>query len=805
MSASILNGFQLTEVKSIYKNGFKLYEYVTDNKIEALLQNNIGIEFSEDNFHRKTHGCANEREHLERYFDTYNASKKCFINTVQLPKHKWGRIKSENHATLSVMYRPTRHSLCADTYIDIDIVSCSQSIFTNVIKENNLQDQFPNIIDYVETRDELFEYYQDKYNKPRDVIKQLFTMMGFGASSKTWYASNGIEFDNDEFIQALNQEYYELSNIIYEKNPHIIEDVTKSNPTKFMEYTDELSLLSAKKRCVMALYYQTLERICQEACIVYLSESKGFDIKKIVPCQDGFMILKELYYPTLCNECAYLIKGMLGFDLKFVVKPFDEKYEIPAYVSEKQLSKNRKAEEKARKEKEHKNAMDMKKQLEEDAKEQEKESIDKLEEIKLARFEDFEKTHVKIMNKGVYLVELADKNLVKTKRQMVDTYEHLEGITKMGAIGKILVPFIDTWMCMNPNIRCKDDMDFYPPPLQAPSNMHNLWTPFAGQVLVNNGYTHQQDAVDKFRHHLYILCNHLPQVADYFERWIAQMIQYPAVKSNCPIFISKEGAGKGTAFYGLSAILGFGKVFETTTPERDVWGSFNSPMAESFLVNVNELSKQQTIDCMGVIKGLVTDNALTINTKGVPQYKIKSYHRWIITTNKDDPMPIDPNDRRFWVVRTSDELIGNKEYFKQMHEMLHDKNAIASIFNYFNTLAGADQFGDIPKPRTEYHMNLQEGNISIPEQWLKDLATISTEDKIEWLGQQTFQSFNAWKDRTGVKYEIHSLKLGVQLSNLNNPGIIKGRHTNKGETKIFDIKLLKKHFKIGCLVQFDQL
>ena len=50
-------------------------------------------------------------------------------------------------------------------------------------------------------------------------------------------------------------------------------------------------------------------------------------------------------------------------------------------------------------------------------------------------------------------------------------------------------------------------------------------------------------------------------------------------------------------------------------------------------------------------------------------------------------------------------------------------------------------------------------------------------------------------------YEITALKLGVRLTNMKVRGIIRGKHTNKGEKKKFSIDELKKTFKIGCLIQ----
>jgi hypothetical protein len=62
--------------------------------------------------------------------------------------------------------------------------------------------------------------------------------------------------------------------------------------------------------------------------------------------------------------------------------------------------------------------------------------------------------------------------------------------------------------------------------------------------------------------------------------------------------------------------------------------------------------------------------------------------------------------------------------------------------------------------------------------------------------------FQQWKEINGITFEMNAIKLGLALSNMDAKDCIKkGRHTNKGATKIFDIKKLKKHFGIGCLIE----
>ena len=69
----------------------------------------------------------------------------------------------------------------------------------------------------------------------------------------------------------------------------------------------------------------------------------------------------------------------------------------------------------------------------------------------------------------------------------------------------------------------------------------------------------------------------------------------------------------------LSNVMGKKKLYETTSPSRDVWGNFNSVMSSAFLVNLNEISKRESFQAEGQIKGLITDPIVTINTKNKVQ------------------------------------------------------------------------------------------------------------------------------------------------------------------------------------------
>ena len=429
--------------------------------------------------------------------------------------------------------------------------------------------------------------------------------------------------------------------------------------------------------------------------------------------------------------------------------------------------------------------------------------LDKPKENDIKSFEkiseEFQKIHCKITNKSVFIKEVNNDTIVMSKQSIKTSYENLiyEKINKDGNI--IQDNFINAWLVNNPSQRCYDDIGVFPDGLVCPSNVFNMWRKFPMEFITE--YEYKENELKLILNHIKILSGNNEAVFDYFIKWIAQMIQYPAVKTICPTLISNQGSGKGTLMKLFSSMLGSAKVFETTTPSRDVWGDFNGRMCNTFLINLNELSRRETLECEGKIKGLITDSKLTINNKGVNQYDIMSFHRFIVTTNNSEPMTTSHDDRRNLIIRSSDEKCGDKEYFKELHNILEDINVIKTCYDFFKSIPDMDKFNSIEIPSTQYQSNLKELSISPIEQWLESF-TLQNYDKefIELLGVETCELFNDYCKLNCITYTVDAKKLGVRLSNLNIDGIQKGKHTNKGWTKIYDISKLKHHFKIDCVI-----
>lgn len=417
----------------------------------------------------------------------------------------------------------------------------------------------------------------------------------------------------------------------------------------------------------------------------------------------------------------------------------------------------------------------------------------------------FEETHSKIIEQGLYTTTLQDDTItLHQPSKFNESYRHLKYYDFVfdDKTHKWLIKdysFIKRWF-NDENIKTFINIGTYPPPLICPNNILNLWQPFAiskqNDLIITD---EDEKAIDIFIKHCMILCNNQDNVCDYFIKWMAQMFQYPAVKTIAITLISKEGAGKGTLLKLIENMMGYSKLMETTHPSRDCWGSFNSMMQNCFLCNLNEMSLKETADAEGRIKGLITDNALNINKKGIDTYAIKSYHRFFITTNNDNPIKSKKDDRRNVVIISSDELIGDMKYFEDTRELFARVETQKVIYDYLMAIPNLNNFGSIIRPITEFQEDMQELSRNVFDEWLEFFTYEfrNTDEVIEYSCNDCYTMFKNWAKKSGNdKYETNTIKMSIALKRLNISGFSKIKKNCGNRYNTFDIIKLRKYFNI---------
>jgi hypothetical protein len=405
---------------------------------------------------------------------------------------------------------------------------------------------------------------------------------------------------------------------------------------------------------------------------------------------------------------------------------------------------------------------------------------------------NFEINIAKIIESSVFIKETPDEVILLTENKLTVSYKHLKAEDRKR-------PFIMDWI-IDPTMRVYEKMGMFPDAAKCPRDVYNLWRPFAIDQFEGE-YTPRPDGEQMIIDHIRVLCNYQEEVVNYVLLWMAHMLQFPENKSIVVTFISQQGSGKGTFMKLMAQLLGGKRVFETANPSRDVWGDFNGHMTTSFLVNLNELSRKDTIDSEGKIKALVTDPTVTINFKGINQYQIPSFHRFLITTNNEQPVKTSDDDRRNLIIRCSDDKRGDTDYFKKLNEYLDDDDVIRTIGATLKTMIVAEKFNQYPIPRTKYQDDLKEASAPTHEVWFRGFVAVHSNDKVVYMYPNEFWGdYKSWCEQNGFSIDgMNSIKLGVRINNLFKPEerdqFIETAQNGK-RRKTFHIPALLTHFDI---------
>ena len=231
-----------------------------------------------------------------------------------------------------------------------------------------------------------------------------------------------------------------------------------------------------------------------------------------------------------------------------------------------------------------------------------------------------------------------------------------------------------------------------------------------------------------------------PNIAPLFENWAAAQLQRPGVKIKYAIVTVGNQTGFSKTLLGrtIAALFGYhGLVINE--PER-LHAKFNSLFEGKVLVVANEIIKSKVE--AERLKGLITENELTIEHKGFNAYQTSNHINLYMTTNKKDALKIDNSTRRFliwsWPDWTSNEK--RARFFREYHRWLYlvpdepdrgvRREAGAALMHHFLTkgLGKYDIHADAPITEAKLEMvAASEDDIEI---WVRELDEIGARAKL---------------------------------------------------------------------------
>ncbi len=146
--------------------------------------------------------------------------------------------------------------------------------------------------------------------------------------------------------------------------------------------------------------------------------------------------------------------------------------------------------------------------------------------------------------------------------------------------------------------------------------------------------------------------------------YLACLAQRPEQKIRSAILII-AGQGTGKGMFGRLAAAAAGPEYAQHITPTDLSSNFNSYLERARLVLVEEGTRDSRREGTARIKGMITDDHVTINRKGVATYQMDNFAHLMMFSNDPDAVSIDPDDRR-WLVCSSQATPRGTAYYTNL-------------------------------------------------------------------------------------------------------------------------------------------
>lgn len=555
--------------------------------------------------------------------------KKCSVNgnnkTIykQSGRRNKGRFFATKGSGLQGMMREFRSALSRKYYYDVDIVNCEPTLLSQFCFKNNIA--CPKLDDYVSNRDERLGEIMKLNNISKSEAKNIVLNMSKGG----YTPYNKLE-NKPEWLKQLKEEY---------------QNVGEQLLNTFTEEKLYCQKKKPKPYCIWGSVMSSLITDVENNIIQHLDQYltfEGYSVDVLV--FDGVMVRNnKVLTQDVLDKASDHIKSKLDYEVKLLIKPMDDTIQIPDTL----LSNE-----------------------------------EEYQQLK----QTFEKRICKILNPIKY-VEIDSQGQInyKTKQQLIDTYEdYSDWRGNIHTGGKAPKSFINNWLC-DPNKQSYDKIDFLPPPLHCPPNIFNTYKPFDIQETDISEYN--QEYVDIIREHTKFLVGDNDKSNDYFEKFMANIIQEPANLSRVALVIkSREGCGKNLYLELIEKILGERYYLTTANAKDSIFSKFNENKAFKLLINLDEATQQDSKQYYEMLKAEITNEHTQIEKKGQDRFQIRNFARYIFTTNNELPVKISNTDRRFCLF----ECKGKRKEYEYYQKLVKVVNNPIAQYSYYKYLMSID-------------------------------------------------------------------------------------------------------------------
>lgn len=130
---------------------------------------------------------------------------------------------------------------------------------------------------------------------------------------------------------------------------------------------------------------------------------------------------------------------------------------------------------------------------------------------------------------------------------------------------------------------------------------------------------------------------------------LAFMVQNPGMKLMFALLIiGQHGTGKSYIAEVMRTLLGTHNA--TVVSTNELKSAFDEYMLNKVLVVIEEVMALGRREITNTLKPLITQPRITLNVKNARRLEVDNHANFILTSNHHDPLPIEKNERRLWVL-----------------------------------------------------------------------------------------------------------------------------------------------------------
>ena len=359
-------------------------------------------------------------------------------------------------------------------------------------------------------------------------------------------------------------------------------------------------------------------------------------------------------------------------------------------------------------------------------------------------------------------------------------------------------PFVDKWMgdkfmramylSQDKKARhyCWERFDMFPDASKCPDNVYNLWSGFAAEKMDGKYDEDVRAGLLLILNHVAMLCGGNAAQYDFVLNILAHAIQHPNVKLGIMLcLVGKQGCGKSHVWEVIERLMGSKSCFTTSKPDKDVWGDNNGRMKDAFYVRITETDKKKFAGYVGEMRTIVTDSTIRVRSLYCTATNVKSYSRFFLDTNYVDAIPDEHGERRFFIVKCSEEKIGDREYFAKMQEFIADDHVIRAFYDFLKERKIKSMYLGKDIPIGEYQKELKDARRSVTDQFLEWLVldqpiqvglesgvAVDAPTEITLEIDEVMKKFKDWQ-QTGSEFERSKSSITRELALTGIDGIKK--------------------------------